>query len=85
MDRRWCKSRTPVLPSRSPSLPLTPVEIEYDELEYKADKQQWLNCEVKIFSFESEDDEEAKMVGVPAEGKIPRVATNAPTTDEITP
>ena len=85
MDRRWCKSRTPFFPSRSRSLPLTPVETEYDELEYNADKQQWLNCEVKIFAFESEDDEEAKMVAVPAEGKIPRDATNAPTTDDITP
>lgn len=85
MDRRWCKSRTPFLPSRSRFPTLMAVETEYDELKYKADKQQWLNCEVKIFSFESEDDEEAKMVEVPAEGKIPRDATNAPTTDEITP
>lgn len=85
MDRRWCKSRTSFFPGRSRSPSPTPVETDHDELEYKADKQQWLNCEVKIFSFESEDDEEAKMVEVPAEGKIPRDATNAPTTDEITP
>lgn len=47
--------------------------------------QQWLNCETKIFSFESDgDDEEAAMVEVPAEGKIrPKDATAAPTTQEM--
>jgi len=43
-----------------------------------------MNCEVKIFSFESDDDEEAKMKEVPAEGKVPRDATDDPTTDEMT-
>lgn len=48
-------------------------------------KQQWMNCEVKIFSFESDDDDEdAKMVEVPAEGKVPRDATDDPTTEEMT-
>jgi hypothetical protein len=48
-----------------------------------ADIQQWLNCEVKIFSFESDDDEDAKMVEVAAEGKVPRDATDDPTTQEM--
>jgi len=47
------------------------------------DVQQWLNCEVKIFSFESDDDEDAKMVEVAAEGKVPRDATDDPTTGEM--
>jgi hypothetical protein len=44
-----------------------------------------LNCEVKIFSFESDDDddEDAKMVEVAAEGKVPRDATDDPTTEEM--
>jgi len=42
-----------------------------------------LNCEVKIFSFESDDDEDAKMVEVAAEGKVPRDATDDPTTGEM--
>jgi hypothetical protein len=48
-----------------------------------ANIQQWLNCEVKIMSFESDDDEDAKMVDIPAEGKVPRDATDDPTTDEM--
>jgi hypothetical protein len=48
-----------------------------------ANVQQWLNCEVKIFSFESDDDEDAKMVEVAAEGKVPRDATDDPTTEEM--
>jgi len=48
-----------------------------------ANIQQWLNCEVKIFSFESDDDEAAKMVEVAAEGKVPRDATDDPTTGEM--
>lgn len=46
--------------------------------------QQWLNCETKIFGFGSDDDEEAAMVEIPAEGKIePKDATRAPTTQEM--
>lgn len=46
--------------------------------------RQWLNCEVKIFSFASDDDDEdAKMVEVAAEGKVPRDATDNPTTGEM--
>lgn len=46
--------------------------------------QQWLNCETKIFSFHSDDDEHAKMIEIPAEGKIrPKDATNAPTTQDM--
>ena len=30
------------------------------------DKQEWDNCEVKTFTFESEDDDEAKMIEIPA-------------------
>jgi hypothetical protein len=43
-----------------------------------------MNCEVKIFSFESDDDEDAKMIEVAAEGKVPRDATDGPTTEEMT-
>ena len=49
----------------------------------RAKLQQWMNCEVKIFSFASEDDEDAKMVEVAAEGKVPRDATDDPTTEEM--
>jgi hypothetical protein len=41
---------------------------------------------VKIFSFASDDDdddEDAKMVEVAAEGKVPRDATDDPTTEEM--
>jgi hypothetical protein len=41
---------------------------------------------VKIFSFESDDDEDAKMVEVPGEGKFePEDATNGPSSEEMTP
>lgn len=52
-------------------------------LRIAANVQQWMNCEVKIFSFASEDDEDAKMVEVAAEGKVPRDATDDPTTGEM--
>jgi hypothetical protein len=30
------------------------------------DDKEWDNCEVKTFTFESEDDDEAKMIEIPA-------------------
>jgi hypothetical protein len=51
----------------------------------ETNEKQWMNCEVKIFTFETdEDDEDAKMVEAAAEGKVPRDATDAPTTEEMT-
>jgi hypothetical protein len=51
----------------------------------ETNNKQWMNCEVKIFTFETdEDDEDAKMVEAAAEGKVPRDATDAPTTEEMT-
>ena len=73
MDCRWSKSR-PHVQSSTFLILLSVVG---------PDVQQWLNCEVKIFSFESDDDEDAKMVEVAAEGKVPRDATDDPTTGEM--
>ena len=37
---------------------------------HKADRKQWLNCEAKVFTFESDDDEDAVMYEIPPKKKI---------------
>ena len=39
-------------------------------LREEADPKEWLNCEAKVFTFESNDDEDAVMYEIPPKKKI---------------
>lgn len=57
--------------------------LEYRSILLISDLQHWDNCEVKVFTFKSEDDDEAALVDVEGEDAFePEDATTGPTSGE---